>query len=94
MPAAGKLREAVAPVPSSNWASSSRSQARDAIVPSGSVEVSVNVTVWAVCGEDGETVNDAWGSWLTGGGGGSVTTTLRLATPLAPSSSVARTRTT
>ncbi len=93
MPAAAKVREAVVPVPSSNWPSSSRSHARPVTEPSESVEVSVKSTLWPACGDAGETVKAAAGGWLTGGGGGAVTTTLRLATALAPSSSVTRTRT-
>src|SRR5580765_1027457 len=34
------------------------------IVPSGSVDVEVNVTVWPVTGAPGENVKSAWGRWL------------------------------
>ncbi len=70
MPAGVKLREAVTPVPSSNWPSSSVSQAREAMLPSTSVEVSVKVTDCPGAGEAGEMLNDACGSWFGGGGGG------------------------
>src|SRR5436309_3780840 len=45
VPGESNERDAVAPVPSSKWPSLSRSHACDAIVPSGSLAVDVNVTV-------------------------------------------------
>ncbi len=67
VPAAGKLTWAVAPLASSNWPSLSRSQARAAIVPSESVEVSVSWICWPGIGAAGLAVNDAVGAWFGGG---------------------------
>ena len=58
----------VAAVPSSYWPSPSRSQARDAMEPPTSVEVSVKVTTSPTGGVALLTVKLAVGGLLTGGG--------------------------
>ncbi len=67
MPAVAKVVCAVAPLASSNWPSLSRSQARAAIVPSASVEVSASWICWPATGAAGAAVKEAVGAWLAGG---------------------------
>ena len=78
-------------MPSSKAPSLSVSQAREAIVPSESVEPSVKVTAWPVWGLAGAKVKAAVGAVL--GGGASLTVTWREVVAGAPSSSVTWTRT-
>ncbi len=88
-----KVPDAVEVVPSSKTPSLSVSQAREAIVPSESVEVSVKVkvTCWPVWGLGGATVKEAVGGALVGGPPDTVT--WRVVVAGAPSSSVTRRRT-
>ena len=78
-----KLADAVAPVPSLNALSPLRSHASEAILPSLSFEVDVNVTAWPTSGDALELATDAVGGRLPG-----TITRLPVATP--PSASVTR----
>ena len=88
MPGVANVRDAVVAVPSlkSSVASPSVSHAWLAIVPSGSVELDVNVMLWPLDGAAGVKVNDAVGPRL-------LTVTVRVLTCDAPLLSVTRRRT-
>ena len=69
-PAVANDVRATPPDASPKFPSPLRSQASEAIDPSGSLDVDTSVTVSPVSGEPGTTTNDAVGGTLGGGGGG------------------------